>query len=58
MRRVIVFTLWILILAWILAWLGWTTQRGEPSNGPLWAIFSLSTWWVIGATDRKGKRKN
>ncbi len=57
MHRLIAMAVWTLILAWLIAWLGWATNQGELPSGALWAIFSLTAWWIVGLTNREGKRR-
>jgi hypothetical protein len=57
MRRLIILAFWMLILGWLIAWLSWATDKGEMPSGALWAMFSLTAWWIVGAASREGKRR-
>lgn len=57
MRRLIIIAIWMLILTWLLAWMSWSTDRGDLPNGAIWAMFSLGAWWLLGASSREGKRR-
>jgi hypothetical protein len=57
MRRLIVIAIWMLVLTWLLAWMRWSTDRGELPSGAIWAVSSLGAWWLLGASSREGKRR-
>lgn len=56
MRRFIILAIWTLILGWLIAWVSWAKDSGEMPSGALWATFSLTAWWIVGAVSREGKR--
>lgn len=58
MRRLIVIAIWMLILTWLVAWMSWSTDQGELPSGAIWAMFSLTAWWIIGYTSKEGKRRS
>lgn len=57
MRRLMVFAIWMLVLAWLAAWMSGSTDQGELPSGAVWAMFSLGAWWLLGASSREGKRR-
>jgi hypothetical protein len=57
MRRLITLAFWMLILGWLIAWLSWATDKGQMPSGALWAMFSLTAWWIVGAASKEDKRR-
>lgn len=54
MRRLIVVAIWMLILIWLVAWMNWSTDQGELPSEAIWAVFSLTAWWIVGYTSKAG----
>jgi len=56
MRRLIVLAFWMLILAWLIAWVTWVTYQGDVPVGAAWALIALTAWWLVGSASREGRR--
>lgn len=58
MKRLIGFAFWMLILAWVVAWVAWATDHGELPPGIAWTLVALGAWWLFGASVKEGPKRN
>ncbi|HZD58762.1 MAG TPA: hypothetical protein VE136_18670 [Anaerolineales bacterium] len=56
MRRLILIAFRLLILVWLITWMILGAYQGKLPAGVIWAMFSLSAWWLVGQTSKEGKR--
>ena len=57
MRRLIVYSLWVLGLGWLVIWGVSAMVRDTMPTGVVWAFLSMVVWWLVGGAAKEDSLK-